>query len=65
MARNDARHRLVAVAYQDLFAVLDELNMGAEPRFQVADIDGSHIAIIADVTMLVIFYFGFGSQGST
>jgi hypothetical protein len=30
--------------------------MGAELRFQIADIDGSHAAIIADVTMLVIYF---------
>jgi hypothetical protein len=31
--------------------------MGAELSFQIADIDSSHAAIIADVTMLVICYF--------
>jgi hypothetical protein len=31
--------------------------MGAELRFQIADIDGSHVPIIADVTMLVICHF--------
>jgi len=56
-AGNDARHGLVAVAYQYLFAISHELNMGAELCFQIADIDGSHVAIIADVTMLVICYF--------
>ena len=56
-AGNDARHGLVAVAHQHLFAISDELNMGAELRFQIADIDGSHVAIIAEMTMLVICYF--------
>lgn len=56
-AGNDPRHGLVAVAHKHLFAIPDELNMGAELRFQIADIDGSHAAIIADVTMLVIFHF--------
>jgi hypothetical protein len=55
-AGNDPRHGLFAVAHKHLFAVPDELNMGAELRFQIADIDGSHAAIIADVTMLVICY---------
>jgi hypothetical protein len=32
--------------------------MGAQPRLQIADIYGSHGTIIADVTMLVIFYLG-------
>jgi hypothetical protein len=31
-------------------AIPEELNMGAEPRFQIADTDGSHAAIMADVT---------------
>ena len=31
--------------------------MGAEVRFQLGNIDGSHVAIISNVTMLVIFYF--------
>jgi len=31
--------------------------MGAELRFQIADIDGSHVPIIADVTILVIWHF--------
>ena len=56
-AGNDPRHGLVALAHQHLFAISDELNMGAELRFQIADIDRSHVAIIADVTMLVICYF--------
>jgi hypothetical protein len=53
---NDPRHGLIAVAHKYLFAVPNELNMGAELRFQIADIDGSHAAIIADMTMLVICY---------
>jgi hypothetical protein len=56
-AGNDRRAGLVAVAHKHLFAVPDELNMGAELRFQIADIDGSHVSIIADVTMLVICHF--------
>lgn len=56
-AGNDPRHGLVALAHQHLFAISDELNMGAELRFQIADIDRSHVAIIADVTMLVICLF--------
>ncbi len=55
-AGNDPRHGLVAVAHQHLFAILDELNMGAELRFQIADINGSHVTIILNVTMLVICY---------
>jgi hypothetical protein len=31
--------------------------MGAEVRFQLGNIDGSHVAIISNVTMLVICYF--------
>jgi hypothetical protein len=53
---NDPRHGLIAVAHKYLFAVANELNMGAELSFQIADIDSSHAAIIADVTMLVICY---------
>jgi hypothetical protein len=53
-AGNNSRHGLIAVAHKYLFAVKNELNMGAELRFQIADIDSSHAAIIADVTMLVI-----------
>jgi hypothetical protein len=56
-ARNDPRHGLVAVAHKHLFAVPDELNMGAELCFQITDIDGSHVPIIADVTVLVISRF--------
>jgi hypothetical protein len=53
-AWNDPRHGLVAVAHQHLFTVPDELNMGTKLRFQIADIDGSHVSILADVTKLVI-----------
>jgi len=55
-AGNDPRHGLIAVAHEHLFAVANQLNMGAELRFQIADIDGSRAAIIADMTMLVICY---------
>ena len=37
--------------------------MGAELRFQIADIDSSHAAIIADATMLVICYLSSGMRG--
>jgi hypothetical protein len=37
--------------------------MGAELSFQIADIDSSHSAIIADVTMLVICYSSSGMRG--
>jgi hypothetical protein len=41
-AGNDPRHGLIAVAHKYLFAVANELNMGAELSFQIADIDSSH-----------------------
>jgi glycerate kinase len=63
-AGNDSRHGLIAVAHKYLFAVANELNMGAELSFQIADIDSSHAAIIADVTMLVICYLSSGMQGA-
>src|SRR6202521_2271165 len=59
----DPRHGLIAVAHKYLFAVANELNMGAELSFQIADIDSSHAAIIADVTMLVICYLSSGLRG--
>ena len=55
-AGNDPRHGLIAVAHKYLFAVANELNMGAELSFQIADIDGSHASIMDDMTMLVICY---------
>ena len=58
MAGYDSRHRLIAIADQHLFTIPHNLNMGAQPRLQIADIYGSHGTIIADVTMLVIFYLG-------
>jgi hypothetical protein len=54
MAGHDSRHGLVAITDNDLFAIPDELDMGAESRFQIADIYGSHAVIIANMTMLVI-----------
>jgi hypothetical protein len=54
MAGHDSCHRLVAIADQHLFAIPHELDMGAEPRFQIADIYGPHAAIIVNMTMLVI-----------
>ncbi len=56
-AGHNPSHRLVTVANQYLFAVSYELDVSAELRLQIADIDGSHVAVIADVTMLVICYF--------
>jgi hypothetical protein len=44
-AGNDPRHGLIAVADKHLFAVANQLNMGAELRFQIADIDSSHAPI--------------------
>ena len=55
-AGHDPSHRLVTVANQNLFAVPYELDVSAQLRLQVTDIDGSHVPIIAYVTMLVIFY---------
>jgi hypothetical protein len=40
-AGDDPRPRLVAVAHQHLFAIPDELNMGAELRLQIANIYSS------------------------
>ena len=62
-AGNDSRHGLVAVAHQYLFAVANELNMGTQLIFQIADIEGSNAAIIADVTMLVISYLSSAKRG--
>jgi hypothetical protein len=61
-AGNEPRHGPVAVAHKHLFAAPNDLDMGAEVRFQIADIDGPHIPIIANVTMLeiVIFLPGMG-----
>ncbi len=58
MAGNYPRYGLVAVAHQYFFAVLDELNVGAELRLQIADIHSFHTSIIADMTMLVILVSG-------
>jgi hypothetical protein len=44
-AGNDPRHGLIAVADKHLFAVANQLNMGAELRSQIADIDSSHAPI--------------------
>jgi hypothetical protein len=54
MARHDSRYRLIAITDKHLFAIPHELDMGAESRFQIADIYGSHTAIIVNMTMLVI-----------
>src|SRR5208282_6582529 len=54
-AGNDSRHRLVAVANQHFFAVLYELDVSAELRFQVADVHGTHRHIVTNLTMLVMF----------
>jgi len=51
---NDARHRFVAIAHQYFFTVTNHLDVSTKPSFQVTDVNGFHIAIIADVTMLVI-----------
>jgi len=56
-AGDDPCYRLVAITHKHLFAVPDELNMGAELRFQIANINGSHGVIIADMTMLVTSAF--------
>ena len=56
-ARHDSRYGLVAVANKHLFAFTHELDMGAELRFQVADIHGFHKTIIANLTMLVRLIF--------
>ena len=54
-ARHDSGHRCVAVANKHFFAPTHELDMGAELRFQIADIHGFHRTIIADLTNLVRF----------
>jgi hypothetical protein len=54
LAGHDSRHGLVAIADQHLFAIPHHLDMGAEPRLQIADIYGLHVAIVVDMTMLVI-----------
>jgi hypothetical protein len=51
---NDARDRSVAIAHQYFFTVPNHLDVSTKPSFQVTDVNGFHIAIIADVTMLVI-----------
>ena len=51
---NDARDRSVAIAHQYFFTVTNHLDVSTKPSFQVTDVNGFHIAIIADVTMLVI-----------
>jgi hypothetical protein len=55
-AGNDPGHGLISVAHEHLFAIANELNMGAELCFQIADIDGSHSEIVTNMTMLVIRY---------
>ena len=42
---------------QHLFAIAHDLDMGAEPGFQIADIYRPHAAIIANMTMLVMLFF--------
>ncbi len=54
-ARHDSRHGRVAVANKHFFALTHELDMGAELRFQIADVHGFHKTIIADLTNLVRF----------
>jgi hypothetical protein len=51
---NDARDRSVAIAHQYFFTVPNHLDVSTKPSLQVTDVNGFHIAIIADVTMLVI-----------
>ncbi len=53
-AGHDPRHRLPAVAHHYLFAVSHELDVGAELRFQVANIHCPHRLSITDMTKLVI-----------
>ena len=55
MAWHDSRHRGGAITDKHLFAIPHELDMGAEARFQIADIYGFHTVIIINMTILVIF----------
>ena len=57
-AGNDPRYRLVAVANQHFFALLHELDVSAELRFQVANVYGTHTHIVTNLTMLVISSVG-------
>jgi hypothetical protein len=58
-AGNDPRYRLVAVANQHFFAVLYELDVSAELRFQVANVYGTHTHIVTNLTMLVMSVLAF------
>jgi hypothetical protein len=51
---NHAHDRSVAIAHQYFFTVPNHLDVSTKPSFQVTDVNGFHIAIIRDVTMLVI-----------
>ena len=57
-AGNDPRYRLVAVANQHFFALLHELDVSAELRFQVANVYGTHTHITTNLTMLLISSVG-------
>jgi hypothetical protein len=46
---NDARDRSVAIAHQYFFTVTNHLDVSTKPSFQVTDVNGFHIAVIADV----------------
>src|SRR5579872_519751 len=52
-AKNDSGHRPVAVADENLFAAAYHPNVGAEPGFQITNVDPAHGAIIQNMTILV------------
>lgn len=46
--RNDPRDRLISITNQNLFAVTYHLNVGAEPRLEVADLYTTHTTIVLE-----------------
>jgi hypothetical protein len=54
-AGHDSCHWFVTITDQHLFATPHDPYVGAKPGFQIADVYGPHAAIIANMTMLVIF----------
>jgi hypothetical protein len=50
---NDARDRSVAIAHQYFFTVPNHLDVSTKPSLQLTDVNGLHIAVIADLTMQV------------
>jgi hypothetical protein len=53
LAWNDASDRLIAIAYEHLFALPNMPDVRAKASFEFADIYRLHRRIIADVTKLV------------